>query len=194
MIKETKEHYLNQLATMIRQGRENAGVTQVELANELNISLRTFQRIEKGESEPTLSELYLISKTIRVPLEFFLYSSTTLKDFGIGRWEYLEKQKLLYASEAIFDIYDIDPNEKITEAMLIDRVYQEDRNRFTDHFKRYDQQKSIYDIEYRIYSPGGTKWILQRCLNIFDANGSKIKRIGFVFDVSKCKECPNCPT
>ncbi len=190
MIIEIKENYLQYLSQILRQSRENAGVTQMELAEELGVSLRTYQRLEKGESEPTLSQIYNISRILRVPMDFFIYSSSTLKHFGIGRWEYSEKNKQLHACEATFEIYDLDPKEKVTEKILLEKIHLDDLERFRNHFKKNENQKTIYDIEYRITTRNGEKWILQKCLNIFDHQGQKIKRIGFAFDISKLKNMP----
>lgn len=190
MITEKKENYMSHLSQMIRDARENSGVTQMELADELSISLRTYQRIEKGETEPTLSQIYAISKTLRVPLDFFLYSTPTLTNFGIGCWEYFEKPKLLHACGATFDIYEFNSNEKITERMLIDKIHPEDLEHFKNHFLINENAKSVYEIQYRIRTDNGIKWLVQKCMNIFDANGTKIKRTGFVFDISKLKKNP----
>lgn len=190
MIIEIKANYLQHLSQIIRQSRENAGVTQMELAEELGVSLRTLQRLEKGESEPTLSQIYNISRVLRVPIDFFIYSSSTLKNFGIGRWEYSEKNKQLHACEATFEIYDLEPLEKVTEKILLEKIHSDDLERFKNHFKIYENQKTIYEIVYRIRTRKGEKWILQKCLNVFDHQGQKIKRIGFAFDISNLKKMP----
>lgn len=57
------------LAQKIVQIRKTRGYSQEELSNKANISLRTLQRIEKGESEPRGHTLRAIAEVLEVPVE-----------------------------------------------------------------------------------------------------------------------------
>lgn len=57
------------LAQKIVQIRKAKGYSQEELANKANISLRTLQRIEKGQSEPRGHTLRAIAEELNVPVE-----------------------------------------------------------------------------------------------------------------------------
>ncbi|WP_017731062.1 serine hydrolase [Nafulsella turpanensis] len=57
------------LAKKVLQLRKEKGYSQEELANKANISLRTLQRIEKGESEPRGHTLRAIAEVLEVSVE-----------------------------------------------------------------------------------------------------------------------------
>ncbi|ODS83820.1 MAG: hypothetical protein ABS46_05400 [Cytophagaceae bacterium SCN 52-12] len=57
------------ISEQIKQARKRAGLTQQDLANETGLSLRTIQRIEKGDQEVSGYSLRQISAALEVPLE-----------------------------------------------------------------------------------------------------------------------------
>lgn len=56
-------------SAMIKSGRLTKGLTQLELAELCNISLRSIQRIEKGEVSPRAYTLKVISQQLNIELE-----------------------------------------------------------------------------------------------------------------------------
>ena len=54
------------IGIVIREVRKQKGLTQLELSEETNISVRTIQRIEKDEVEPSLYSLKRISEILEV--------------------------------------------------------------------------------------------------------------------------------
>jgi len=54
------------LGIVIREVRKQKGLTQLELSDRTNISVRTIQRIEKDAVEPSLYSLKLISEILEV--------------------------------------------------------------------------------------------------------------------------------
>ena len=54
------------IGIVIREVRKLKGLTQVELSDETNISVRTIQRIEKDAVEPSLYSLKRLSKILEV--------------------------------------------------------------------------------------------------------------------------------
>lgn len=59
----------NQLAKRIKELRNQKGMSQEFLAEESGLSLRTIQRIENGESNPTGESLKRLSDTLKVSLD-----------------------------------------------------------------------------------------------------------------------------
>lgn len=57
------------ISEQIKQARKRAGLTQQDLANETGLSLRTIQRIEKGDQDVSGYSLRQISTALDVPLE-----------------------------------------------------------------------------------------------------------------------------
>lgn len=60
------------LGTQIRQARVDAGLRREDMAVRLNVGLRTVQRWETGESDPSIRRLGLIAQVTGKPLDFFL--------------------------------------------------------------------------------------------------------------------------
>ncbi|WP_298437392.1 XRE family transcriptional regulator [Geobacter sp.] len=57
---------------MIREFREQSGISQEELGKLAGVTRQTIAAWEKGERTPTLEQLARIAKALRVPLELFL--------------------------------------------------------------------------------------------------------------------------
>jgi transcriptional regulator with XRE-family HTH domain len=61
------------LGTLIRKARREAGYKNAEsLAVELGVGVRTVQRWEAGESQPSIAKLWKIATLTGKPLSFFL--------------------------------------------------------------------------------------------------------------------------
>ena len=56
--------FLQNFSALLKNYRINLGLTQQELAQKLKTSIRSYQRIESGESEPSLSQLYRLSREL----------------------------------------------------------------------------------------------------------------------------------
>ena len=55
--------------TRLRERREQQGKTQQEIADLANISLKSYQRIEKGVQDPAVSVAKLIAKALKSTVE-----------------------------------------------------------------------------------------------------------------------------
>ena len=55
----------------IREVRESKGISQQELADRCNFEKSNMSRIEAGRTNLTLKSLFLISKSLDVPLKLF---------------------------------------------------------------------------------------------------------------------------
>lgn len=53
----------------LRMAREQQGKTQQQIANLANISLKSYQRIEKGEQDPSVTVAILIAKAVKSTVE-----------------------------------------------------------------------------------------------------------------------------
>lgn len=53
----------------LRMAREQQGKTQQQIADLANISLKSYQRIEKGEQDPSVSTAILIAKSVKSTVE-----------------------------------------------------------------------------------------------------------------------------
>lgn len=53
----------------LRMAREQQGKTQQQIADLANISLKSYQRIEKGEQDPSVTVAILIAKAVKSTVE-----------------------------------------------------------------------------------------------------------------------------
>lgn len=53
----------------LRMAREKQGKTQQQVADLANISLKSYQRIEKGEQDPSVTVAILIARTVKSTVE-----------------------------------------------------------------------------------------------------------------------------
>lgn len=65
----------NMTATWLREGRISQGLTQKELAERSNISVRSIQRIENGELTPRAHTLKTLAQVLNLPLEQLLQTA-----------------------------------------------------------------------------------------------------------------------
>lgn len=53
----------------LKTQRENLGLTQLEVAKRTNITVRNYQRIEKGEQDPKTTTSMMIAKSLDSTVE-----------------------------------------------------------------------------------------------------------------------------
>lgn len=76
MISVKNKGLVKALGERIRKFRIEADFSQEELANEADIPLSQIGRIERGETNPTISSLYVIAQALNIDLK-------TLMDFKV---------------------------------------------------------------------------------------------------------------
>ena len=73
-MKNSVTNFLMDFSVLLRMKREKLSFSQFELSSKLGISLRTYQRIECGESEPSLSQVYKLAHILNFDVsEIFHY-------------------------------------------------------------------------------------------------------------------------
>jgi transcriptional regulator with XRE-family HTH domain len=74
--KQDKYEHPNKLAIAIggrvRQAREEAGLSQADLAKMVYVQRNSITSIETGKSEPSVSTLLLIATSLEKPIEYFI--------------------------------------------------------------------------------------------------------------------------
>ena len=61
------------LAFTVRNGRKRENLTQAELANRLNMSIRTIQDIENQKKNPKFETIVLIFRELNISLDAVIY-------------------------------------------------------------------------------------------------------------------------
>ena len=72
MINVKNKELIKALGTSIRELRIEATLSQEELSNEAEIPLSQIGRIERGETNPTISTLFVICKAFGIELKDLL--------------------------------------------------------------------------------------------------------------------------
>ena len=72
MINIKNTELIKALGTRIRELRIEAGLSQEALSNEAEIPLSQIGRIERGETNPTISTLFVICKALGIELKDLL--------------------------------------------------------------------------------------------------------------------------
>jgi len=57
-----------EIGAILRTARKKRGLTQIELANQINTNQVTIRTIERGMANPTLEKLLAISKKLNVQI------------------------------------------------------------------------------------------------------------------------------
>lgn len=70
--------FVNSIVIQIRHYRESRNLSQQEMAAALGVGHRTYQRIESGESIPTIDVLYKISVFLNLPIEHIVNPASHL--------------------------------------------------------------------------------------------------------------------
>jgi putative transcriptional regulator len=65
----------------IKEIREELGMTQIELADQVGVSRQTIYFLEKGTYNPSLTVSFRISEVLKKPLNKIFYQVPIIKDF-----------------------------------------------------------------------------------------------------------------
>jgi len=88
----------------IKELREKKGLTQKELAKELNIPYRNYNYYEKGINEPNINSLIIIANYFNVSLDYLTERKSNCFDLGtftIEQIECIKKIKLLNDNQCL---------------------------------------------------------------------------------------------
>jgi PAS domain S-box-containing protein len=104
-----------------------------------------------------------------------------------GSWKLdLVSDDLIWSDE-IFRIFELPPDTRFDYEAFKDRVYHEDRE-----FEKENWQAALhgkpYDIEFRIHTGNGVKWVREKADFEFDNTGQAVRATGIVQDITARKE------
>lgn len=72
-----KKQLLKTFSTELRRARNRLDLTQADLAHEAGMSIRGYQEVEAGQSDPQLTTVTAISAAINTPISALLGRETT---------------------------------------------------------------------------------------------------------------------
>lgn len=108
----------------------------------------------------------------------------------LGSWELDLTTDTLVWSDEIYRIFEIDPTLfGATYEAFLDTVHPEDREMVHQAYSASLRTKEPYEIVHRLLLPEGRiKFVHERCETHFDSNGTPLRSIGTVQDISEQKE------
>jgi PAS domain S-box-containing protein len=107
----------------------------------------------------------------------------------LGVWELDTATGELWISDKARELFQFEPDEKVTYAEFQRRVHPEDRARRDAVTQRAIEARSEYEIEYRALLPNGTiRWMSGRGRCIADDGGKSCRLIGVSMDVTNRKQ------
>ena len=83
----------SKLSHLIKELREKRGMSQAEVARQLNMARPTYIQMEKSGHEPTASELQKMSEIFSVPVTFFFSGSKRARSFSVELTEKKNEMK-----------------------------------------------------------------------------------------------------
>jgi PAS domain S-box-containing protein len=105
---------------------------------------------------------------------------------GVGFWELNHQAKTLYWSEEIFAIYELDPEQvEPNYDIFLSLIYEEDLERVHNAYQASVNQRTEYNIRYRVKAGGDAKWIEARGVTYYDGSDKPIRTIGTAQDISE---------
>ncbi len=107
----------------------------------------------------------------------------------LGIWELDLRSNNLSWTEEIFDIFELDKAtfQPSYEAFL-GVIHPEDRRKVADAYNNSLVTKEKYQITHRLLMPDGrVKWVEEQCDTEFDAEGSALRSIGTVYNITEQK-------
>ena len=88
----------NQIARRVREAREYRNITQLEMANSLNVARQTYLDIESGKTEPKILSLATIASITGYPLTWLLYGESSGIDVGFTHREEINALLTLFGN------------------------------------------------------------------------------------------------
>lgn len=108
---------------------------------------------------------------------------------GIGYWEFDLAEGKLHWSKQVYEIYAVDPTEFTpSEENFYEFVHPEDKNLVYDAYYKTLAEQNSFRIQHRVIVKGEVRYVIQRCESIFGKDGTPLRSIGSVQDVTETIE------
>ncbi|RNF33975.1 helix-turn-helix domain-containing protein [Paracoccus methylarcula] len=78
----SNQHLVAAFAATLRDAREDAGMTQEELAERADVSVRFISFLETGKRQPSLSALAAVSEGLGIPMSKLIVALEERVDLG----------------------------------------------------------------------------------------------------------------
>jgi PAS domain S-box-containing protein len=121
-------------------------------------------------------------------------SAAQLKDAQriahIGSWELDIVNDILTWSDEIYQMFEIDPQKfGASYEAFLNAIHPDDRELVNKAYSDSLKDKAPYDIAHRLKMPDGRiKFVNEKCETLYDEDGSPLRSVGTVHDVTEIKQ------
>ncbi|WP_335342550.1 EAL and GGDEF domain-containing protein [Sedimenticola hydrogenitrophicus] len=104
----------------------------------------------------------------------------------LGSWELDLRSNELSWSPEVYRIFELDPKQfAASYAAFLALIHPDDRTQVDEAFATSLKTRQPYDIVHRLLLPGGrVKWVNERCVTRYDAEGNPLRSHGTVQDIT----------
>ena len=147
--------------------------------------------------EPIEEGIFVITNDIterKGVTENLLKNQKLLKDSQriakLGSWELNLVNNVLYWSDEIYRIFEIDPTQfGASYEAFLNLVHPEDKEYVDKAYRNAVENKTTYDIVHRLkFENGKVKYLREQAETFYDLDGKAINTVGTVHDITKEKE------
>ena len=111
--------YPMSLGTVVKEARKSLGLTQMEVANQINVDVRTILNIENHRGNPKMEVLYPLIRTLHIDPTAVFYPERQIETPALRKVQMLigdcneAEAKVIYSTvAAVLDVLRAKENEK----------------------------------------------------------------------------------
>jgi PAS domain S-box-containing protein len=111
----------------------------------------------------------------------------------LGQWQLNLKTNELSWSDEVFRIFEIDKNEfSASYEAFLNAIHPDDRGKVNAAYTKSLEDKKPYEIIHRLLMKDGSiKYLRELCRNEFDDDGTLLRSLGAVQDITELKQAEN---
>ena len=109
---------------------------------------------------------------------------------GLGQWDLdLKSNELIWSSE-IFRLFHIDPSQfGASYEAFLNAIHPDDREMVNSAYLSHLESRKPYKIIHRLLLPNNQiKWVVENCRSEYDLDGTPLRSIGTVQDITDLKQ------
>jgi PAS domain S-box-containing protein len=107
----------------------------------------------------------------------------------LGYWEFDLVEDVLEWSDEMFQLFCLDPDiSEPSYELFINTVHPDDRGRVNAAYTESVENKTLYDIDFRIETNDCAKVMHAQCETTYDDKGNPVRSLGLVQDVTEFKK------
>ena len=106
----------------------------------------------------------------------------------VGSWHFDLVKNVLTWSEEIYRIFCYPMEEPVSIELFQSKIHEDDREKVMDKWSEALEGCCKYEIEYRIVTQKGIKWVIERAEFIFDSKKRPVAAHGAVQNITEAKK------